>query len=160
MLSNPPSRAPQNYVCPICVGLKGGPSDATLIKPSDTVYADDLVTVLINSFFVEGNDGHAIIVPNEHYENLYTLPPAVGHRVFEVAQKVALAMKQAYACDGITLRQNNEPAADQHAFHFHLHVFPRYDGDNYNGALPANKKLADPTVRAEFAQKLAAALQS
>jgi len=39
-------------------------------------------------------------------------------------------MKSAYGCDGVNLLQNNEPAAGQHAFHYHLHLFPRYDGDS------------------------------
>lgn len=33
-------------------------------------------------------------------------------------------------CDGVTFLQNNEPASNQHAFHYHLHVLPRYTNDN------------------------------
>jgi len=153
-----PSRAPQDYQCPICFGFAGDTSPATLIRPSDVVYKDELVTVLINSFFMGKNAGHVIVVPNEHFENLYVLPPAVGHRVFDVAKKMALTLKRAYNCDGIKLMQNNEPAADQHAFHFHLHVYPRYDNDGFNSILPADKRLAEPAERAEYAQKLKAAL--
>src|SRR5262245_37054218 len=116
------SNAPKDYNCPICLGIKRIESEATLMRPSDIVYNDDLVTVFINSFFVSKNAGHPIIVPNTHYENIYTLPQEVGHRVFDVAQKLALALKEMYQCGGITIRQNNEAAADQHAFHFHLHV--------------------------------------
>lgn len=116
------SSAPSNYRCPICLGIQGIVSPDTLTKPTDVVYQDELVTAFINSFFVGVNSGHVIVVPNEHFENIYTLPPEYGHRVFDVAQKIALAMKEAYQCDGITARQNNEPAGDQHAFHFHLHV--------------------------------------
>lgn len=143
------SNAPEGYVCPICPGIKRIVNKDTLMRPTDIVYTDELVTVFINSFFMGNNAGHAIVVPNEHYESLYTLPQAAGHRIFDVAQRTALAMKQAYSCDGITLRQNNEPAGDQHAFHFHLHVFPRYTNDGYNGVLPSEKRLADPAERAE-----------
>lgn len=120
------SNAPENYVCPICLGVKGIESSDTLMKPSDVVYKDDLVTVFINSFFMGKNAGHVIIVPNEHFESIYDLPQKYGHRVFDVAQKMAVALKEAHSCDGITTRQNNEPAGDQHAFHYHYHVFPRY----------------------------------
>lgn len=46
-----------------------------------------------------------------------------------LAARVARAAKVAFAVDGITLRQNNEPASDQHLFHFHLHVVPRFNSD-------------------------------
>lgn len=150
----PKSRASADYVCPICVGLQGGDKPATLIEPTDFVYRDELVSALINTFFYGQNAGHVIVVPNKHFENLYTLPPEYGHRVFDVAQKVALAMKQAYKCDGITTRQNNEPAGDQHGMHFHLHVTPRYDNDTYNTIRPKDKRLASAKERASYAAKL------
>lgn len=124
------------------------------MKPTDIVYKDELVTAFINSFFVGKNVGHVIVVPNEHFENLYILPPECGHRVFDIAKKIALAMKEAYVCDGITTRQNNEPAGDQHAFHFHFHIFPRYKDDGYNAVQPSEKRLAEPSERAEYAWKL------
>lgn len=99
-----------------------------------------------------------IVVPNEHYENIYDLPPKYGHQIFDAAQKIALAMKQAYGCDGITTRQNNEPEGDQHAFHFHFHVWPRYKNDGLNAVRPEEKRLAGPLVRAEYARKMRAAL--
>src|SRR5258708_1617142 len=119
-----PSNAPANYECWICLGLNGSDSDKTLIKPADFVYRDQLVSAFINSFSMGKNLGNVVVVPNEHFETIYTLPPKYGRRIFDVAQKVALAMKAAYKCDGITTRNNNEPAGDQHAFHFHFHVFP------------------------------------
>ena len=152
------SRAPENYNCPICLGVQGSESIDTLIRPTDFVYEDDLVVGFINSFFMGKNAGHVIVVPKEHYESIYTLPAEQGHRVFDVAQKIAIAMKAAYGCDGITTRQNNEPAGDQHAFHYHFHIFPRYDNDGYNQVAPANKRLAEPDERAEYAERIKAAL--
>lgn len=154
------SRAPEGYVCPICLGIQRVESPATLIRPSDIVYEDELVTAFINSFFVGRNAGHVIVVTNQHFESIYELPTNYGHRVFEVSKKIALALKEAYGCDGITTRQNNEPAADQHAFHYHFHVFPRYDNDGYNLVQPHEKRLAPPEERLEYAQKLLTVLKS
>jgi histidine triad (HIT) family protein len=153
------SNAPEEYVCPICLGVQGIESSATLMRMTDVVYKDELVTAFINSFFVGKNAGHVIVVPNEHYESIYTLPSDVGHRVFEVAKKIALAMKEVYKCDGITTRQNNEPAGDQHAFHYHFHIFPRYVDDNFNAVQPSEKRLADPTERKGYAQRLRTRLE-
>src|SRR3989344_855336 len=107
------NHAPNNYKCPICLGIKGIENEDTLLKQADLVYKDDLVSVFINSFWIKSVEGHVIIVPNEHYENLYEMPKEVGHRIFEVSQKMALVIKKTYKCDGITIRQNNEPAGDQ-----------------------------------------------
>ncbi|WP_433194341.1 HIT family protein [Nocardia sp. CA-107356] len=148
------THAPATYRCPICLGVQGIVSPDTLIRPTDVVYQDELVTAFINSFFVGVNSGHVIVVPNEHYESIHTLPSAYGHRVFDVAQKIALAMKDAYQCDGITTRQNNEPAGDQHPFHYHFHIFPRYNDDGFNAVQLSEKRLAGAEERAEWAERL------
>lgn len=153
------SNASEGYICPICLGVNEVESSDTLMQSTDIIYKDDLVTAFINSFFVGKNAGHAIVVPNEHFENIYDLPSEIGHRIFDIAKKISLAMKDVYSCDGITVRQNNEPAGDQHAFHFHLHVFPRYDNDGYNAVQPADKRLADPEERLTYAIKLSTALK-
>lgn len=154
------SNAPENYICPICVGVEEVDSPDTLIRPSDIVYRDETVMVIINSFFMGKNSGHVIVLPTTHYENIYDLPEEIGQHVFEVAQKMAKVIKTSYLCDGITLRQNNEPAGDQHAHHFHLHVFPRYTDDGFNSIQPEQKRLAQPEERAIYAEKLRAALSS
>ena len=148
------SNTPKDYVCPICLGNKGIEVDDTLLKQADVVFRDDFVSVWINSFWIKGNEGHIIIVPNEHFENIYDLPKNVGHRIFDVSKLMSKAVKEAYYCDGITIRQNNEPAGDQHAFHYHLHIFPRYKNDNFNQELTKKSYLSDPKKRIEYVDKL------
>jgi histidine triad (HIT) family protein len=146
--------APNDYKCPICLGVQSIENDDTLLKQADLVFKDDLVSVFINSFWIDTAKGHVIVVPNEHYENLYEIPQEVGHRIFDISQKIALAMKEAYKCDGITTRQNNEPAGNQHAFHYHLHIFPRYEGDSYNENMTKKSMLSKPEDRIEYVNKL------
>ena len=147
------NHAPTEYVCPICLGVNGVDSDKTLLRLEDIVYIDEFVTAFINSFWITGNEGHVIVVPNEHYENIYDLPENLGAHIFRVAKKISIAMKKAYNCDGITTLQNNEPAGNQHAFHYHFHVFPRYEGDHLHTNM-GDKQLADPAKRKEYAGKL------
>ncbi|MCR4277810.1 MAG: HIT domain-containing protein, partial [Candidatus Berkelbacteria bacterium] len=87
------NHAPDNYVCPICVAIDGIEDDRTMIRKSDIVYQDDLVTVFIGSFFVADNPGHPIIVPNKHYENLYDLPDPEAHQIISVSRTVAQALR-------------------------------------------------------------------
>ncbi len=143
-----------DYKCPICLGNAGIENEDTLLKQDDLIYKDDLVSVYINSFWIDTAKGHIIVVPNEHYENLYDLPINVGYRIFEVSQRMAKTMKLAYKCDGITTRQNNEPAGNQHALHFHLHIFPRYVGDSFNINLTKKSILSEPKERSEYSTKL------
>ncbi len=152
------NHAPPDYICPICLGVNGVESEDTLLRLTDIVYIDEFVTAFINSFWIKGNEGHVIIVPNEHYENIYDLPKELAGRVQSLAKKIALAMKQVYECDGITTLQNNEPAGSQHAFHYHLHIFPRYTSDSLFTNI-GDKQLADPQKRKAYAEKLRALLK-
>jgi histidine triad (HIT) family protein len=153
------NHAPVNYKCPICLGVNGIENDDTMLKQADLVYKDKLVSVFINSFWIPTAEGHVIVVPNQHYENLYELPEEYRHHIIDIAQKIALAMKTAYRCDGITLRQNNEPASSQHAFHFHLHIFPRYEGDSFDINLTKKSIVSEPKKRIEYVNKLKDILQ-
>jgi histidine triad (HIT) family protein len=126
------NNAPNDYSCPICIAIAGTENDDTWIVQEDIFYKDDLVTGFIGSKSIKGNECHPLIVPNEHYENVYDLPEEVGHRVFDISKRTAIGLKQVRSCDGVNLIQNNEPAADQHAFHYHLHVIPRFDGDSFH----------------------------
>ena len=147
------NHAGRDYKCPICLGIKGIEGKDTLIRKSDIVFKNKLVTVFIASFFIGKNSGHAIIVPNQHFENLYDLPETYGKEIFGMSKKISLVIKKAYKCEGITILQNNEPAGDQHAFHYHLHILPRYQKDNLSKNL-TNKKLASQKIRKVYAEKL------
>lgn len=147
------NHALSNYICPVCLGVRGEVSDKTLLLPQDVIYQDKICTAFINSFWIKNNPGHVIVVPNNHYENVYDLPDNVGVHIFSVARKIATVMRNEYNCEGITLLQNNEPAGGQHAFHYHLHIFPRHEDDALHENM-SNKQLADPAVRKEYADKL------
>lgn len=95
--------------------------------PSQTLFEDDYFRVILD---VEpATKGHALILVKEHYRNLYDLPLELTGKVFELAQKVALRMKEKWKCDGINIVQNNEAVSGQTVFHFHLHIIPRYEND-------------------------------
>ncbi|HBB36717.1 MAG: Diadenosine tetraphosphate (Ap4A) hydrolaseHIT [Candidatus Moranbacteria bacterium GW2011_GWC1_45_18] len=152
------NHAGRDYKCPICLGIQGVESKDTLIKRSDIVFRNKFVTAFIASFFIGKNSGHTIIVSNRHFENLYDLPEAYGKEIFRISKKISLAIKKAYKCEGITILQNNEPVGDQHAFHYHSHIFPRYQKDNLTKNL-TNKKIASPKIRKIYAEKLKRALR-
>lgn len=98
-------------------------------SPSDVVADAAGVFALISPKWWPNNPGGVLVVPRIHVENIYSLPPDTGTPLWEMVQTVSVAMRSSYGCDGITIRQHNEPAGHQDLWHLHVHVIPRYDGD-------------------------------
>ena len=86
--------------------------------PAHIVDENDRVVVFLSL------ENHPLVVPKEQIPDSYAMPADVGAAVMAQTIKVATAVKQALQCDGVYLRQANEPAARQDVFHFHLHVYP------------------------------------
>lgn len=120
---------PENYVCPLCQISKGQPTERGNQERS-VIFRDGFLTAFVAGKWWRSNKGHVIIVPNQHIENIFDLPEDLGNKIFTLSKKVAVALKKAYNCDGVSTRQHNEPAGNQDVWHYHLHVFPRYEGDN------------------------------
>ncbi|MCI9004116.1 MAG: HIT family protein [Lachnospiraceae bacterium] len=95
--------------------------------PSKTIYEDEDFRVILD--ISPATKGHALILPKEHYANLYELPDEMAGKVMLLAKRLAAQMTEALGCDGFNLVQNNGEVAGQTVFHFHLHLIPRYQGD-------------------------------
>lgn len=147
------NHAPQNYVCPLCLAVQGIENEHTMMKQDDIFFRDEYVMAAVNSKFVEKNPGHVIVVPLRHYENIYELPILESHRIMEIAKRVAIALKEIRKCDGVTILQNNEPASNQHAFHYHMHVFPRFENDDLHSNV-AHTIVASPEERKQYSSPL------
>lgn len=74
--------------------------------------------------------GHVLILTKEHYDNIFEIDAETAGKLFSLASVVARAMKKTLNCDGMNILQNNGTIAGQTVFHFHLHLIPRYEGDN------------------------------
>ncbi len=95
--------------------------------PSNTIYEDNDFRVILDNG--PATKGHALVLPKQHYANLYEIPEDVVSGAVVVAKKVAQTMKDKLSCDGLNLVQNNGEAAGQTVMHFHLHIIPRYKDD-------------------------------
>jgi histidine triad (HIT) family protein len=124
---------------------------------TDIFRRDDLVTGFLNFFSLGGVAGNALIIPNKHFEHIYELPAKYGHRVSEVLQKTAIAMRQPYRCDGITTLQCNEPAGGQRACYYHQHVMQRYTHDDFMNKM-LNKAVVSKDEKQAFATRLREAI--
>ena len=111
---------------PSCIfcQIVAGDADATFL------YTDDTVVVFLDINPV--TPGHTLVVPRSHLPALSDVDPRTGAHMFNVAQRVAKALRSSgLRCDGVNLFYADGEAANQTVFHAHLHVFPRYDGDGF-----------------------------
>ena len=95
--------------------------------PTATIYEDEDFRVILD--LGPATKGHALILPKNHFDDIYSMDDATAAHVFQVAVKVAKAMKETLGCEGLNIVQNNGEIAGQTVFHFHMHLIPRYKGD-------------------------------
>ena len=121
--------------------------------PCHRVYED--ATVLAFMDIAPVGDGHLLVIPKRHYENLLEADEASMLAVMSASHRLALALKRALAPDGIGVHQLNGEAAGQTVFHYHMHLIPRKHGDPI---AVHGRTMGDPKRLAENARKIAAAM--
>lgn len=95
--------------------------------PTRSIYEDEDFNVILDA--EPATKGHALILPKEHYKNLYEISDETAAKAMKLAKKMAVTMTEKLGCDGFNLIQNNNEAAGQTVFHFHMHLIPRYEDD-------------------------------
>lgn len=106
-----------------CVFCRIGAGDEPVV-----VVRDDAATLAFMDV-APATEGHVLVVPKRHSRNLLDIEPADLSAVALAAREVARWQRERLGCAGVTLYQANEPAGFQTVFHFHMHVVPRYPGD-------------------------------
>ncbi len=118
---------------------------ANHVFDTNIIYEDDDFTVILDAG--PATKGHCLILPKEHYENIFKLPEETTGKAFQLAQKLGAALKDRLKCDGLNIVQNNGETAGQTVFHFHVHLIPRYKEDGQKiGWIP--KKPSDEDLAA------------
>jgi histidine triad (HIT) family protein len=111
-------------VCPFC-NIVSGKAKASIVYEDATVLA-----------FMDANPaspGHTLVVPREHWENIYEIPEKLLADIILVVKRVGNAVKKTVGAEGISILQLNGRAAGQSVMHFHIHVIPRFSGDSIAG---------------------------
>lgn len=114
--------------------------------PSATLYEDDDFRVILD--IEPASKGHALILPKEHYANLYELDDELAAKALVLAKKMITKLTDILGCEGYNVLQNNGTAAGQTVFHFHMHLVPRYKDDNVKIGWKMGKLTDD--VKAEI----------
>jgi histidine triad (HIT) family protein len=107
--------------------------------PCFKLYEDDLTLAFMD--INPGNEGHALVIPKEHWEDIYAIPSALAGATMQTVKKIAEAVNETLSPYGMNLVQANGKGAAQSVFHFHMHVLPRAKDDELKlnwGLRPGN----------------------
>lgn len=96
--------------------------------PTATLFEDEDFRVILDAN--PASKGHALILPKEHYADLFELSDELAAKVLVLAKKMITKLTDVLGCDGYNVVQNNGETAGQTVFHFHMHLIPRYKGDH------------------------------
>ena len=96
--------------------------------PTNAIYEDDDFKVILDAS--PASKGHALILPKEHYANIYEIDDEVLAKASKLDKKIITHEKDVLKCDGYNVVQNNGEVAGQTVFHYHMHLIPRYASDD------------------------------
>ena len=92
--------------------------------PTNSIYEDDDFRVILDAS--PATKGHALIIPKEHYKDMYEIDEDVAAKAMRLAKKLTIKMTDKLGCAGFNILRNNREVAGQTVFHFHMHLIPRY----------------------------------
>lgn len=133
----------EDYECPFCAIVAGEGPASVVHEGEETLAFMDLNPA---------TEGHALVIPRDHASGLAGLDPSIGGRLFEVGMRVAGAARETLSPDGINFFLADGEAAGQEVFHVHLHVVPRYEGDDV--AFVADQSTAERATLDSLAERL------
>ncbi len=119
--------------------------------PSAKLYEDEDFMIMLD--IGPASFGHALLLPKNHYANLFEMPEEMLSKVMALAKVWGEKLVKALHADGLNLVQNNGLAAGQTVFHYHLHLIPRYEGDTVGELWTPGSLSAE--ARQEILEKLA-----
>ena len=112
--------------------------------PARFVYNDMHVFAVMS--LEQPNPYKVLVIPHAHVETIYDLDDELAASIFQVTAKIARAIRSASNCDGLNIVQSNGRAGQQDVFHFHLHLVPRFAGDQITFAwdnTPSSRDILD-----------------
>ncbi len=133
-----------------CIFCKIIAGTASAVKITETEHALAFMDLF------PASEGHALVIPKLHYENLFEATPETLPAVHLLARRVARAIKASLAPDGLMVFQLNGAAAGQTVFHYHAHLIPRSTGSEFK---LHGRDRADDATLAALAHRITSALE-
>jgi diadenosine tetraphosphate (Ap4A) HIT family hydrolase len=91
------------------------------------VYEDDSVIAFLAKDPI--SEGHTLVIPKQHFENLFDIEPSTLEKISLAAKNIARTYRRSLGIDAVNLLNASGKSAQQSVFHFHLHIVPRHEND-------------------------------
>ena len=121
--------------------------------PAFTVYEDEASLAFMD--VMPQVPGHTLVIPKDPAADIHSVDPQILGATMQTVQRVAAAVKTAFAVPGIMIAQLNGAAAGQTVFHLHFHILPREAGLEFKMHA---RDMADKAVLEAHAAKIRACL--
>jgi len=105
-----------NNLCPFCD-----------INPDRVVLKNDGAVAILDGFPV--SPGHMLIIPITHVPSLFHLTKFERNSVLSLLEEAHIYLVRRYQPDGFNIGINDGESAGQTVPHLHIHIIPRYKGD-------------------------------
>jgi histidine triad (HIT) family protein len=113
--------------CPFCAVVEGA-------RKTPVVYESSKVMALFP--LNPAACGHTLLIPKRHVPDLWALDQADAPQLAEAVLKVAKAIRQGLRPDGLNIITSVGTAASQTVLHLHIHLVPRWHGDQFGEIWP------------------------
>jgi histidine triad (HIT) family protein len=106
------------------------------------------------------NNGHVLVVPRQHYDSIFEVPPELGVHLFKVTMELAGAVRKVTGCEDMNIVVSSGEAAGQDEPHYHVHIIPRRVGDGFDIPLPFGGSMMPARTRLDaYAAQIVSALR-
>lgn len=141
----------QDESCPFCRIVDGSDADAQVVGEAERWVA----------FFPlhPATRGHTLIVPRHHVRDFWEADSATAAELADACGTVGRALADLLGPDGMNLITSAGEAAEQTIFHLHLHVVPRWHGDDISPIWPPESDSAE-TASPDLARDVREALSA
>ncbi len=118
--------------------------------PAEIIFEDDRIISFLDINPI--NKGHALVVPKAKFINIFDADSQTLCHMIQVAQKLAIAIKETTGATGVNILMNNGTDAEQEILHFHVHIIPRFKrGEAF---IPAKHEKYEKYEISTFAEKI------
>jgi diadenosine tetraphosphate (Ap4A) HIT family hydrolase len=97
------------------------------LDPRRILAESDLALTLRDGFPV--SPGHTLVVPRRHFADLFDATPEELAALWRALRVAADDLAREHGAEGFNLGVNVGAAAGQTVMHLHVHLIPRYAGD-------------------------------
>ena len=111
---------------------------------AEIVHSDELAVAFLDQRPLF--HGHVLLVPRDHHETLADLPADQVGPLFELVQRMSVAVRDGMGAKGSFVAMNNK--VSQSVPHLHVHVVPRTKGDGLRGFFWPRTKYKDDSMAA------------